>query len=288
MYKEDRIKIYNETLKIVEDGHYTPSSGDTINIVDEDRMVDGTVFYTKAASVDHEKLQRYDTEIKVENKDCLYVARELVMDGYQPIVLNMASERIPGGGVISGSGAQEENLFRRTNLFKSLYQFHDVGKEYGVKQRKERYPLNERYGGIYTPFVTVFRGGEDVGYQLLDDPYAISVVSVAAMRRPQTTKDGKLVNNAIRATKFKIAQMLDIALEHGHDTIVLSAFGCGAFKTPPAEMATLFKQAFESKRYKGAFKKVIFAIIENGCSFRKHNPQGNFAPFKEILEKKEQ
>lgn len=287
MYKEDRIRIYNETVKIVDEGEYDLPNGDTISIVDGDRMVDGTVFYTKTANVDHDKLPRYDTELTVENKDCLYAARELVMDGYQPIVLNMASERTPGGGVINGSGAQEENIFRRTNIHQSLYQFHDVGKNYGIYQKKERYPLDERYGGIYTPFVTVFRGGEDVGYQLLDDPYEISVVSVAAVRKPRTTKDGKLVDYAVRLTKFKIAQMLDIALEHGHDAIVLSAFGCGAFKTPPQEMARLFNEAFESKRYKGAFKKVIFAIIENGCSFREHNPQGNLIPFKEVLIGKE-
>lgn len=66
----------------------------------------------------------YDTTIvKVENIDCLHAGAALKKSGYNPAVLNMASSSNPGGGVINGAGAQEETLFRRTNLFRSLYQF---------------------------------------------------------------------------------------------------------------------------------------------------------------------
>lgn len=44
-------------------------------------------------------------------------------EGYNLAVLNMASSMNPGGGVMTGARAQGETLFRRTNLFRSLYQF---------------------------------------------------------------------------------------------------------------------------------------------------------------------
>jgi uncharacterized protein (TIGR02452 family) len=52
----------------------------------------------------------------------------------------MASRSNPGGGYRKGSGAQEENLFRRTNLF------HCMDDPYKIFPEKDwEYPLPE-YG----------------------------------------------------------------------------------------------------------------------------------------------
>ena len=55
----------------------------------------------------------------------------------------MASRRNPGGGVLGGAGAQEENLFRRSTLLQSLYQYANYAAEYDVPQNRdgERYPI---------------------------------------------------------------------------------------------------------------------------------------------------
>ncbi len=50
------------------------------------------------------------TEVRVENKDCVLAAKELIDAGYNPAMLNLADLYIPGGLVEYGSGAQEENL----------------------------------------------------------------------------------------------------------------------------------------------------------------------------------
>jgi uncharacterized protein (TIGR02452 family) len=190
----------------------------------------------------------------------------------------MASFHTPGGGVISGSSAQEENIFRRTNIFKSLYQFHNIGDNYDVKQREERYPLDYNFGGIYTPHVTVFKGSDDVNYTPLEEPFEIAVVSVAAVKNPKL-ENGKLVPWVVDTLKSKIRQILDIALENGHDSLILSAFGCGAYKTPPTEMARIFKEVLSSEKYKNAFKVIHFAIINLKSTNGMHNPNGNFKPF---------
>jgi hypothetical protein len=48
-------------------------------------------------------------------------------------------------------------------------------------------------------------------------------------------------------------------------------------------MAKLFQDVLESKRYKGAFKVIHFAIIDVPSTNGTHNPQGNLKPFKDVF-----
>ena len=282
MSREENIAVYNNTVVLVNQGGYMSPKGEQIRIHNQDEMVNGTKFYGKKVVNDYDAIPRYETEVKVIDKDCIYAAKDLIDRGFNPCMLNMASFSTPGGGVMKGSSAQEENIFRRSNIFKSLYQFHSIGENLGIEQREERYPLDYNFGGIYTPHVTIFKGGSDTRYTLLEEPFEVAVVSVSAVKNP-TLKNGKLEPWVIDTTKSKIRQIFDIALENGHDSLVLSAFGCGAYKTPPTEMAKLFKEVIESKKYKGAFKAIHFAIINLPSTNGKHNPEGNFQPFKDIL-----
>ena len=278
MDKRERMAVYENTVRIVKKGSYVSPMGNEITIKDEDKMIDGTKFYGKKVIIDYASLPKYGTTIKVIDSDTLYAAEDLIKQGFNPCVLNMASFHTPGGGVINGSSAQEENIFRRTNIFKSLYQFNNIGTEYGVKQKDERYPLDYNFGGIYTPHVTVFKGSDDTNYTPLEEPFEVGVVSVAAVKNPRC-ENGKLVPWVVDVLKNKIRQILDIALENGHDSLVLSAFGCGAYKTPPTEMARLFKEVLSTDNYKNAFKAIYFAIINVKSTNGEHNPQGNFKPF---------
>ena len=282
MSREENIAVYNNTVVLANQGGYMSPKGEQIRIHNQEEMINGTKFYGKKVVNDYDAIPRYETEVKVIDKDCIYAAKDLIDRGFNPCMLNMASFSTPGGGVMKGSSAQEENIFRRSNIFKSLYQFHSVGENFGVEQREERYPLDYNFGGIYTPHVTIFKGGSDTRYTLLEEPFEVAVVSVSAVKNP-TLKNGKLEPWVIDTTKSKIRQIFDIALENGHDSLVLSAFGCGAYKTPPTEMAKLFKEVIESKKYKGVFKAIHFAIINVASTNGSHNPQGNFQPFKDVL-----
>ena len=274
MTKEERIGVFKDTTeKVMRNWHDMFSR--------EDEMLKGTKFYSKAVRINHAELKKYESpEISVVDNDCLYAAEDLVRQGLKPAVLNMASFHTPGGGVERGSSAQEESIFRRTDIFRSLYQFHSVGENYRIKQLEERYPLEMHYGAIYTPNVTVFKSSENDGCKLLDSPFNIDVITIAAVRKPEL-ENGKLPAWVTDILKIKIRQMLDIALENGNDSLVLSAFGCGAYGTPPKEMARLFHEVLDSEKYKGVFNKIVFAIINLPSTNGTHNPEGNFKPFKD-------
>lgn len=285
MNKQQKAEVYADTIDTCKNKKYTSPNGKEITIPTLNG--EDTKFYGTKAKPNLQTLPRFDNmQVTVEDKDCLIAAMELVKEGETPAVLNMASFSIPGGGAINGMFAQEEELFRRTNLFESLYQFHSVGENYGIKQREERYPLDYNYGAIYTPSVTAFKSTENDNYQYLDEPFQIAVISVAAVKKPPLKEDGTLPYWVEKVLKNKITQILSVALENGHTTLVLSAFGCGAYKTPPTEMAKLFKEIIEND-FNGYFKKIVFAIINSNGVFKPHNPQGNFTPFKEIIEGKQ-
>jgi uncharacterized protein (TIGR02452 family) len=56
--------------------------------------------------------------VQLREGDMLYVASQLVLGEDKKVcVLNMACASKPGGGVASGRAAQEEDLYRRTDLF---------------------------------------------------------------------------------------------------------------------------------------------------------------------------
>ena len=101
------------------------------------------------------------------------------------------------------------------------------------------------------------------------------------MRRPRLTRDGRRLDPYARdLSKHKIRTILRIAHFHGHDAVVLSALGCGAFRNPPADVAAAFDEVLREDEFAGAFKKVLFAILDDQNAGRAHNPDGNFLPFK--------
>lgn len=59
------------------------------------------------------------------------------------------------------------------------------------------------------------------------------------------------------------------------DSIVLDAFGCGAFQNPPKHIARLFHEVIDEEEFKDKYKLIAFAILEDHNSPR----GGNLQPF---------
>lgn len=276
-----RIEIFNYTLQLLQQGWYLSGSGNKVELPGVDEVMGAAKLYNAPFEVN--KNVEYNTEVVVENKDCVVAAMDLIDKGYNPAMLNLADLHIPGGLVEYGSGAQEENLCRRSNLVQSLYQFSETRiRQYpdmGLVVNENQYPLDERYGGVYSGIVTFFRSDEKKGSMLLDKPYNIPVISVAALRGPRIDKDGMMAQAEANITLDKIRTIFRIGIDQGHDSLVLSALGCGAFANPPAHIAKLFHQVIEEPEFKGAFKLIDFAILDGYRTGLRHNPEGNLVPF---------
>ena len=201
--------------------------------------------------------------------------KELYNNNDMLIVITSGFVSPAGGGYLSGAGAQEENLFRRTNYVQHLA---DPDNEFDP-ERKWSYRLPE-FSCVYSTNVFIIRAAEAEGYAFLRKPIAMSFVALSAYCSPALTKDKqRLIPQVAENTKRKIRCMLATGLYHDHDSLVLSALGCGAFRNPPRHMAELFKEVLEEDEFANKYKHISFAIIDDHNARR----EGNYQPFKEVF-----
>ena len=278
-----RIEIFNSTLALLRQGWYVAKDGSEVKLPEVKEVMDAAVMYAEPFHLLIDPMGPISTEVRVENKDCVLAAKQLIDKGYNPAMLNLADLYTPGGLVEYGSGAQEENLCRRSNLILSLYQFSRgrIGQypDLGLQPREDQYPMDERYGGVYSGIVTFFRGPESEGSQLEEKPYNIPVISVAALSGPRIGPDGMMYKEEAEITLDKMRTIFRIGLMQGHDSLVLSAMGCGAFANPPAHIAKLFHQVMEEDEFRDRFRLIDFAILDGYRTGLRHNPEGNLVPF---------
>ncbi|KAF2851157.1 hypothetical protein T440DRAFT_467900 [Plenodomus tracheiphilus IPT5] len=198
------------------------------------------------------------------------------------LVLNLASERSPGGGWSKGALAQEECLCYRSSLSLSL--------------NTSFYPIPS-LSCIYTPSVLLLRSSMSTGHSLLTPSTSplnlpvVSVLSIAALRQPRLTSDAtgevKFKHEGQRAeTKRKIRLTLRVATLHGHKKLVLGALGCGVFANPAKEVAECFLEVFREKEFQGGWwDEVVFAVLDNvkGSDGGKDG-KGNYGVFWRVLD----
>jgi uncharacterized protein (TIGR02452 family) len=249
--RELAVQYGEQAVQIMRQGVYRAPSGRNVTIADlVERSTQGTISYPPEIPLPDAHIGDYQTQIEVANETTLAAVQRLHQSGHHPVALNFASATHPGGGFLSGALAQEEYLARSSGLYACLvqnpmYAFH----------RARHDPLYSDYV-IYSPEVPVFRADDGT---LLETPYTVGMITSPAVNAG-ALHPGRQAE--IRPAMWpRILKVLSAGVLHGHDSIVLGAWGCGAFGNDSSEIAQLFQMALE-ENFKGAYNQVIFAILD--------------------------
>jgi uncharacterized protein (TIGR02452 family) len=264
--KNQRIAIYGQTQKAALEGFKVGEEVCTLDEKTVEAMQKGTKYIKNPTQVATTKA--YTTTVKVYEGDTLDITKQLQERGLKPVVLNMSCTNTPGGGVLNGARAQEESLYRRSNYFQSTYP--------NCNKNLNGYYHVPEFGAVYSPSVLVFRESIDKGFAFCK-PYTVDFIASAAYRigRSQVLPIGYEEN-----MKKKIRAIFLGALETDHDTVVLGAWGCGAYRNSPKKIAELFKAVIEEE-FTGKFKEIAFAIINDHNS--EQNGTDNVKVFSDVL-----
>lgn len=251
--KEELIKIYNDTKSSIEDlysieGSKIKSSKNNVRTPDKN-LLNSFPNKSNSNNIIVEPIDSVSALIKYYNlgKTC---------------VLNMASSKRKGGGVENGSRAQEECLFRCSNLFMIPSSYYPLSQNEYIYSTDAIFIKDFNYGSI--------------------SPVTCDVVTIPAINlntnHIDNVSEGDDDFNYFNRMSSKIFEMLMISIENGCDNIILGAWGCGVFKNDPEQVSYIFKHIINKYEFNKKFKNIVFAVIND------HNSvSNNYEIFKNQL-----
>lgn len=175
-------------------------------------------------------------------------------------VLNFASPTNPGGGVVTGSSAQEESLCRCSTLYATLNQKR-LEREFYGHNRASRNPLATD-DCIWSPSILVIKSDTELPERLPEEEwFSVDVLTCAA---PNLHLLGRDIDELHLTELFTLhrrraRQIMRVAASRGADCLVTGAFGCGAFKNDPYLVASAWHE--ELRDLRGHFDLVEFAVF---------------------------
>jgi uncharacterized protein (TIGR02452 family) len=257
-----------QVLKILEEGHYEAPSGATIDFSEAFEAAEQD---TELFAPEHLQTLRQTGawptdlggQLEVTGETTQVAAHRLVAAHPEEdvAVLNFASAKNPGGGFLGGARAQEEDVCRCSALYPCLL------------TQPTYYDLNRACSGphralytdhlIYTPAVPFFKtAGRG---ELLEQPFLASVLTAPAPNSGAVLKHADDEADALAALaetfERRSAYVLAALAARGHHTIVLGAWGCGAFRGDPTLVATIFRDLLQTE-FEGAFERIVFPVFD--------------------------
>lgn len=263
--REKRIDIFEDTINQIKNieqlKQYTENSKKN------------TILYKEDYIFDLPNNPNLNGTIKVINSRTFKACNELE----NVVVLNFASATNPGGGVKTGSKAQEECLCRCSTLYPCLTQNHLFNDFY--KYHRDRHNIFYTNRIIYTPNITIFKEDiEEPKLMAMENWYQVDVITSSAPNLRLIEKFNE--NELLKLLKSRIERIIQIAIVNRKQNIILGAFGCGVFKNPPYLVARAFKEVLDI--YRNYFDNIIFAILITDESNQIEN--NNFNIFSKILQ----
>jgi len=267
--RDVRVKIAQETLKILESGFYTNYQGVKVDINEDlEIAINNTVLYKpdNFANIEDEygKIRNgkeaKKPNIEITDETTISAAKRLVVDeGFdEAVCLNFASAKNPGGGFLSGSQAQEESIARSSGLYPSISQMNEMyDYNRGIKTC-----LYSDYM-IYSPKVPVFR---DDNNKLLNKAFLVSFITAPAVNAGVVREREEESIEKIHSVMIdRIKKILLVAALNNNRAIVLGAYGCGVFKNKTEDVAQYFRKVLYEDGYEYFFDKIVFAIYDKSA-----------------------
>jgi len=241
--------INEQGEKVDISGAVQAARGGKISIRPDDPLVfdnaAGRSTYTENAAAAGE------TRVQVSNETTLQAAQRLKAESEEEekriAALNFANGINPGGGFLRGARAQEEALCRSSALYVTL-----LGDPMYAYHEKRGLPDSTDWI-IYSPGVPVFRTDDG---QPLDEPWLLDFFTCAAPYEPAVGADA-----SADLLKKRIVRLLKAAEALACDSLVLGAWGCGAFGNDPERTAGDFRRILETE-YAGVFADIVFAVAD--------------------------
>ena len=194
--------------------------------------------------------------VQIELLTTLQAAKKYKEKG-KVAVLNFANPVEPGGGVVRGAMAQEECLCRSSALYPCLTA-ENVEQEYYLYHRGcGGFSYSDRL--IYTESVLVFKDDQELP-QMMDssDWFHVDVITCAAPYSRFLPRSA--LPDLERIFRSRIRNILEAAVDHQVDVLVLGAFGCGAFGNPPELVSCAFRDVIAEGCYDQKIPFLVFAI----------------------------
>lgn len=169
----------------------------------------------------------------------------------KPLIFIFGSAYKPGGGVISGSKAQEEDIALHSSWYFQARHNNDF-----FKMKHKDYTYSDY--AVYTEKSLLMT---DKYNQPLPEHKTISLITAAAPNL-SAYKNNKIEvdsHKLYQAYEKRVRGLLNFAEQKGHKELVLGPWGCGVFGLSPTITANIFKHCLEESLYTGT---VIFSILD--------------------------
>jgi uncharacterized protein (TIGR02452 family) len=265
MSRENRIKIAEDTIKILKQGYFINPKLEKIKIEESQKFAElnTEVFSphdTDLLILNDSLTNFFETSFQVINDTTLNAVRDLIDKGYEKVIcLNFASAKNPGGGFLNGSSAQEESIARATGLYPCLIKCND----FYTNNKKTKSCIYTDYM-IYSPYVPIFKDENGI---CLNSLYKVSIITAPAVNASVVKqRESENVKEIEKVMKRRIEKVLRISKEKNYRNLVLGAWGCGVFGNSPIDISNYFKEVIDSK-FKHDFQNIIFAIYSDDKKF---------------------
>lgn len=257
-----RASLAEETLRLIDQGGYTSSSGKVVDLSEfVSRSVRGTVGISPEEVLEVAHTDEATSVIEVTSESTLQALIRLQSEGAPGLsCLNFASAKNAGGGFLGGSQAQEESLARSSALYPCL----NSAPRYYETNRACRSGLYTDWM-IWSPEVPFFRDDDGV---LLDIPVLASVITAPAPNAGAVAQNQPHELPLVEPTlRRRTERVLQLAASRGVQTFVLGAWGCGVFRNDPRMVARVFADLIrEGSSFANVFPRLIFAIYDTTSS----------------------